>query len=676
MKKLGTTSLLFTLLLVLPVGAAQALQFSDTWFFGDSLTDSGAFKGNPDAALDGKFTTSPAAVWSELLADFFHRQALANNPGNPANTFDDGTNFAQGGAQISNPVGIGQTPSPQGALPIHDQVNLYLGSHERADRNALYTLWGGANDVFFNMFQVGAGLPLDSAFLNVSTSASDLLGDVQRLADVGARYIMLPNLPDIGATPAMLLNVVATAASGNPAGNDALVAAATVLALGGSDSAAVRANALAAAEAVLGLPSDTLMPLYLQNVALGTGLSQTFNSGLLAGANSSSANIISLDVFSLLREATATPGEFGLLNVTGTACSTSSSLSCTPDTLVDPRAPGLFLYADGVHPTAAAHRIVADYAISVITAPALIANLPEALLGQLRSNQQALQTQLAMGFGEGWSFFANGGLGSQDLQTSQAWDAGSDDAGLMVGLAWRMDQNWVFGGALEGAYSDVDFAHRRGDFEASSVLLSAFADYRRDSYFASAIASIGLNADLNDVQRVFDLGSGVRKEKGDSSADMYAVKALAGVSILQTGNLHAGPFGSIDYQSVKVDGYRENGERSTAMNFGSQDRDSLLLEAGLFADYRTGGDLTLHGALSYEAELQDDGRSISTGLNSLPGSHFKLYDIESSDDYWKLDLGLNTTFAKDVSLGINYALRQGDGGSGDQMVSVGINAGF
>ncbi|WP_457665113.1 autotransporter outer membrane beta-barrel domain-containing protein [Thiolapillus sp.] len=661
--------------LALNLGVAQALEFSDTVFFGDSLTDSGAFRGNPDARGDGKFTTSPAKVWAEHLADFFSTEALANNPDNPLNTDAEGTNYSQGGAQVTNPLGIGQTPSPQNAIPIHDQVSYFLRDRERVSRNALFSLWGGANDVFFNMGLVGMGLPPGEAALNMAGSAQQLLSETQRLADAGARYILIPNLPDIGAVPAMVLDAVQRAGSGNPAVGDALVAAATVLAMGGADSATVQANALAAAEAVLGVPAGSLTPYFQQNVALGSGLSQAFNASLLAGGNASKANIIALDIYTLFGEVTANPGSFGLINVTGTACTTPLSLQCTTDTLVDPRAPGLFLYADPVHPTAITHRIIADYAISVIAAPALVANLPEVVLGQVRASQQSLQTQMAMGFGEGWSFFANGGLGGQDLETGQAWNASTDDAGLLIGTAWRMNQNWVFGGALEAAYSQADFARNMGSFDANSLLLSAFMDYRHDNYFASALFSVGLNASLDDVERAITLGNTVRVERGSTDADVYALKALAGASLISRGDFQAGPFVSVNYQSVTVDGYREKGLRSTAMNFGAQDRDSLLLEAGLFADYRLGSG-NLHGAVSYEGEMQDDGRSVTAGLNSLAGSHFKLYDIEGSSYFWTLNLGYSASVSKSVSLGIDYALREGEGDSRDQAVNVGINVDF
>ncbi|HEC06591.1 MAG TPA: autotransporter domain-containing protein [Thiolapillus brandeum] len=661
--------------LAMNLGVAQALEFSDTVFFGDSLTDSGAFKGNPDARGDGKFTTSPAKVWAEHLADFFSTEALANNPGNPGNTDAGGTNYSQGGAQITNPQGIGQTPSPQNATPIHDQVSYYLNGRDRVSRNALFSLWGGANDTFYNMGLVGAGLPPTHAALSMAVSAQQLVGEAERLAGAGARYILIPNLPDIGATPAMLLDAVQRAGAGNPAVGDALVAAATVLAMGGADTATVQARALAAAEAALGVPAGSLTPYFQQNVALGTGLSQAFNGVLLAAGNASKANIIALDIYTLFGEAMSDPGSFGLVNVTGTACTTPLSLQCTGDTLVDPRAPGLFLYADPVHPTAITHRILADYAISVVTAPALIANLPEVVLGQVRANQQSLQTQMDMGFGAGWSFFANGGMGGQDLEAGQAWNASTDDAGFMIGAAWRMDRNWVFGGALEAAYSQADFARNLGSFDANSALLSAFVDYRHDSYFASAIFSVGLNSSLDDVERVVSLGNAVRVERGSTDADVYALKALAGASLISQGDFEAGPFVSINYQSVDVDGYREKGQRSTAINFASQDRDSLLLEAGLFADYRLGSG-NLHGAVSYEGELKDDGRSVTAGLNSLPGSSFKLYDIEGSSYFWTLNLGYSASVSDSVSLGINYALREGEGDSRDQAVNVGINVDF
>ena len=656
------------------VQAVSALEFSNTVFFGDSLTDSGAYLNNPDTVGDAKFTTSPASVWSEILADFFHSQALANNPNNP-DTDPNGTNYAQGGAQVTLPIGIGQTPSPQSAMPIRDQVGTYLDAAGQADRNALYAIWGGANDVFFNMGLGGAGIPPNVLTGNVMNSATDLVAEVERLADAGARYILVPNLPDIGQTPAMLLQAVLTAGQGNPNLNDALIAAVTVLAMGGGDVATVQANALAAAEAALGYPAGSLTPVFEQLSGLATGLSQAFNQSLLAAANGSGANIIPLDIYSMIGEVLADPGSFGLLNVTGTACTTSSALACDQNTLVDPRAPGAFLFADGVHPTAAGQQLIADYALSVVMAPALIANLAEAPLTGVRNHQQMLEQQMRAGFGHGWSLFASGGMGSQDYATGQAWDADSADGHLMLGGAWRLNSAWVLGAAIDRGWTDVDFSRDRGSFEVNALTLSAFADYQADTLFANAIATVNLSTDLDAVERVVKMGAGVRLEQGDSSADLYAIKGSIGARLLKGEHWTLGPFASLNYQSVTVDAYRERGERATSMNFGSQDRDSLLLEGGVFADYSL-QKAVFHGGLSYQSELKDDKRSISAGLNTLEDSRFSLYDIQPSSYFWKLDLGVSARMAKDVALNLGYALREGEGSNRNQYINASISVDF
>ena len=53
---------------------AAAQTYSQTVFFGDSLTDSGAFRPglvqiDPAAAVLGRFTTNPGWVWAEWLAE-------------------------------------------------------------------------------------------------------------------------------------------------------------------------------------------------------------------------------------------------------------------------------------------------------------------------------------------------------------------------------------------------------------------------------------------------------------------------------------------------------------------------------------------------------------------------------------------------------------------------------
>jgi outer membrane lipase/esterase len=74
------------------------------------------------------------------------------------------------------------------------------------------------------------------------------------------------------------------------------------------------------------------------------------------------------DTASLFAQAIASPASFGFANVTFPACTsystpgepaTLSALLCSRDTLVAPGADQTYLFADGLHPTARGHRILA-----------------------------------------------------------------------------------------------------------------------------------------------------------------------------------------------------------------------------------------------------------------------------------------------------------------------------
>ena len=115
--------------------------FSRTVFFGDSLTDSGYFRPllGQQGAVIGRFTTNPGLVWSERVADRYGTRADANGNG------QTGDNYAAGGARVGVDTvgGLGPIPS------LVTQANRYLAANGgRADPNALYTVWGGANDLF------------------------------------------------------------------------------------------------------------------------------------------------------------------------------------------------------------------------------------------------------------------------------------------------------------------------------------------------------------------------------------------------------------------------------------------------------------------------------------------------------------------------------------------------
>src|SRR3954447_2101686 len=177
--------------LALAAGNASA-QFTNIFFFGDSLTDAGSYKPVLPPGT-GLFTTNPGPVWAQVLAQRYGLTAIPANQG--------GTDFAQGGARVTGLPGVPNSPPTGTATPIATQVTQLLASGP-LDSNALYAIWGGANDIFFQLGAAGAGVITPAQLqANVAAAAGDLVRQVAILQAAGARNIIVFNLPDIGRTP-------------------------------------------------------------------------------------------------------------------------------------------------------------------------------------------------------------------------------------------------------------------------------------------------------------------------------------------------------------------------------------------------------------------------------------------------------------------------------------------
>ncbi|WP_312109814.1 SGNH/GDSL hydrolase family protein, partial [Stenotrophomonas indicatrix] len=313
-------------LAALPAMAGES-PFSRTVFIGDSLTDSGYFR--PLLPVDvrpvtGQSTTNPGWEWAQWVADYYGTNASPNGNG------QSGDNYAVGGARVGtdfrNPQ-LGNVLVPS----LKTQTANYLAANGgKADPRALYTVWGGANDLFQITNPAQAPAVIGSA-------VTDQIGIVASLKQAGAEYVMVPNLPDIGSTPGFI-----------------------------DRGAAARVQ--------------------------GTALSNAYNNALYGGLKQAGIDFIPLDTYTLLREIIATPGMYGFSNVTGRACTVPSSLTCSPLAYVRPDAASTYLFADDVHPTTAAHQMLGQYAISILEGPRLQQVLSHSAqtIGRSRADQVSL----------------------------------------------------------------------------------------------------------------------------------------------------------------------------------------------------------------------------------------------------------------------------------------------
>lgn len=291
---LAVLSTLPIALTALIADVAQAFGFTHTYVFGDSLSDTGnlfTLTGGlvPPPPYAQRLSNGP--VWVEYLAPKL---------GTPL------TSFAIAGAS----TGTTNTTIP--ALGgISNQIDVFNLLNPVADPDALYILWGGAND-YLGGRQTDPTIPV-----------TNLTNSVLALFGAGARNIAVANLPNLGRLPGT---------SDDPMVSQGLSTLTSV-------HNALLAQSLSALEA---------------NPALGPQL-----------------NVLALDINALFSDAIANPASYGLTNVTN-SCIFPPPLVVPPGTPISicPN-PDEYLFWDDIHPTTTTHAAIADFAFAEIEAAAV-----------------------------------------------------------------------------------------------------------------------------------------------------------------------------------------------------------------------------------------------------------------------------------------------------------------
>ncbi|MGA9865285.1 MAG: SGNH/GDSL hydrolase family protein [Acetobacteraceae bacterium] len=310
MRAIATGAVTSLCLAALPV-AAHA--YSALYVFGDSLSDVGnVFVGTGGAEpaspyFDGRFSNGP--IWADDLSASLGLGALKPS-------LLGGTDYAFGSATTSNPsTASSMVPT------LTQQVGLFLtATGGSAPSSALYSVWIGGSDML-NLLESGTtGV---TALTEAQEAAQSAAADIGTLIDHGARRLLVPLLPDIGASPA-----------------------ATAAGLGGD----------------------------------ATLLSLAYNASLeaaIAGLGSVPGLDISyLDTFSLVDAIVADPAGFGLTNVTEPCYvgpyTGGGSVCADPDG---------YLFWDADHPTASGGAAIAAVAEALVPEPGTMGVFVTGLVG-------------------------------------------------------------------------------------------------------------------------------------------------------------------------------------------------------------------------------------------------------------------------------------------------------
>lgn len=588
---------------------AQQSPFSQTVFFGDSLTDSGHFRPaliqllGPNGALIGKFTTNPGLVWSEYLADAYGTDATSDNQG--------GTNYAVGGALVGTDTagGLGAIPS------LKSQVNAYLAANGgHADPNALYTVWGGAND----MFSITNPATAPAVIGGAVTAEAGIVGTLQA---AGAKYVLVANLPDLGLTPA------ARAAG-----------------------AAYQAQA--------------------------TALATAYNNALFGALAGAGLSVIPVDTFHFLQEVVADPSAYGFANVTTPGClaqpapAGDSSLFCNPASYRDPSVASSYLFADGIHPSTAAHAMLAQLAEGMIEGPRQIAVLPhvESSVGRARAGRIDARLAADPGEGSGMRWWAD--VRGDSQRGGKGDDFDGQGPALSVGIDWRS------GGFTYGAFGGygrqgMDWGLGRGSFDQTDATVGAYAGWRSGALWVDGQASYTQVS--YDIDRAVRIGPVTRVHSGSPDGSNLSVGASAGWDF-GDGAFRHGPVVGVLSQQIDVDGYAESDPAlSSSLAYPDQSFDSLIGSAGWQFSWSPTDRIHPYGRVTWDREFEDAPAQAFATAQSIPGSlQYAVPGVSFDDNYGTLLLGARTTLmGLDANVGASLTFGQADGNDATVFVSVG-----
>ncbi|MNK30272.1 Phosphatidylcholine-sterol acyltransferase precursor [compost metagenome] len=596
----GAALAALTLAAVSTAGAAGAQSYNRLVVFGDSLSDNG----NLYAATGNTTPTSPPYYQGRFSNGPVFTELLGFNAGRYAAgaPVTGSINYAFGGARTDSAA------SPPG---MRNQLLAYTGAGGTFGAGDLVSILGGANNIFqgIQAFQIAAaGNPAIAAnptgyMAPISTAAaSDINFIVNSVATAGAGTILVTNLPRLGTTPQF---------NQGP-----------------------------------GLPAKPLADY------AGT----TFNTALQAGlmtvaANQPNSNIILMDLYKVSDTLSGSPERFGLTNAKD-ACFNGVTVCAAPDT---------YLYWDGVHPTAAGHRLIARLANDYLYYGDL--GSQTTVLGETawRHREDALDGSTASLSGrDAWT--AGTAISVSALADRTKTDARgaigeatSDGYGVRIAVESGTEM-MRFG--LAGSYRNASVDAGALNVDLDSFGLDLYGGWRSGGVFVNAAAGVAQD-DFNDVSRLTSLAPIVHT---GSTRGVSTGARLQGGMWFDMGGIALSPRAAVAWINSDVDGFVEQG---VAAQYAYQDRSvqgttaeiALRAEGGVdrFRFFVEGG---------YRDSLSDGSDAIRTGIAGNPAQVLARDVDQPWGGQFLASAGIEGTIMDRLKVSIGYKGRFGDQADG------------
>ncbi len=499
--------------------------------------------------------------------------------------------------QATNFAIAGAETGTTNAIDVGNQVNGFVGGGGTVPAGALTIVWAGNNDFLRNAATTPPSVLTNTVITNIGTA-------IGTLNAFGADTFLIPNLPKFGNTPG-----------------------------GAATGLADSLNELAA--------------FYNSNL----------HTTLIGLEQSLGVQIFIMDIEGLFDDVIANPAVYGFANVTipcldGLAQPTGA---CPTDAAADAA-----LFWDAIHPTRAAHSIVAEFAqatLAMFEQPRVVASTSYfgniVMDGYRQSIEQRLMTVRSTSNGSSApaNVYVSYRHGSGDRDDRASLNGFDYDLNMItIGVDKVVGSGWVVGASATYGSGEIELVGG-GEADIDSFGGSAYVGFNGESGMFVDL-SAALSSESYDTVRN-TLFTPRPEALGDTSGKSAMINAEAGWSF-ETGGFRAAPFAGVRFVSSDVSAYEETGAAMLNLTVLDQRSSGLIGSIGV----ELGGTYSSDGMrivplvrVAYEKELDKVG--YGTTIQTSTGQLVSVGRGNASDDRIAANAGIALVSDR-LSLEVSY----------------------
>lgn len=688
LKKLFKLKPLFLTLILINnnyVMAKKIDNINEIYVFGDSLS----FSGDPDDDY-GHLRYIPGGSQHPSYVDLI---SLKFTNKKSRNYLFGGTSYAQPGTKITKNF---QYPN----LQTDRNIDILLKSKNYSlDPNSIYLFAIGGGDInnsiifdiLYNILNTITGSFLLPKNLQIGTILKNnnetdlikyrpkvLVDLVNKIGDYGAKDIIFINPPDASLAPINILfhiDILLTAFSLIKINLDFIKEAIgkkidkQIRVLTNNDpdikgKNGIKEYAIKSFQIQYPvIPKFMLEKLYETIYSIVNNRTSIFNKAVyqsLIDNVNRNLNILYLDLDNLFKEVINNPKQYGIDNIVIPSCTLGfKAPNCTNDKIY--HNDGVhYLFGDWFHPSEYGNKIMASYVISSFNASIYVSSLANHLYSKDVSNDLIISNQLnnnrILKPNREYIHFISYSASLNGKNEGSYVDKTNLNNNLNLGSLYNINENLTLGAMLTTSLGKYEpFKEFKYNYNLFGIDLFTQYNINNKLWFEASTGFSYLKA--KDLKRTIDFNTGrsITEKSNGTHAISYDIKSLFGYDFVLTDKYILSPIIGYTYGKYKVNAFREQGNRSTAMYFKNFNKKVSFATAGfLFNINNIDKKLKFNSEISYNIPVSQRQTKIKSAINSSSLLFERITDIKN-DKWLSVKLGANKTFKKiNASANIEY----------------------